>query len=89
MSEITLKIDNLRSGDLAPLYCRYADQTTAQDAYIEIDEDGDVSADYVSAEVLGLDGDECRDLILDSLHNADNASGVVSAPNGRSVYAQH
>lgn len=42
---ITLSLDNLR-GEIAPLYHRYPNQTNAQDAYVEMTEDGEVSADY-------------------------------------------
>ena len=48
---ITLKINTLR-GEIAPLYSRYAGQTSAQDAYVEMDEDGIVRADY-SGEIGG------------------------------------
>ena len=42
---ITLKIDDLRGGEIAPLYNRYPGQTEAQGAYVEITEDGTVTAD--------------------------------------------
>lgn len=44
-TNLTIKTDNLR-GEIAPLYCRYQGQTNAQPAYVEMDEDGNVSADY-------------------------------------------
>lgn len=42
---ITIKTDNLR-GEPAPLYCVYPRQTKPQPAYVELNEDGEVSADY-------------------------------------------
>ena len=42
---ITLKINCLR-GQIAPLYCRYSGQTQAQEAYVELDENGIVTASY-------------------------------------------
>lgn len=42
---ITINTDNLR-GEPAPLYHVYPRQTKPQPAYVELDEDGDVSADY-------------------------------------------
>lgn len=42
---ITIKTENLR-GEIAPLYHRYQNQTNAQPAYVELDEDGVVSASY-------------------------------------------
>lgn len=42
---ITINTDNLR-GEIAPLYHRYQGQTNAQPAYVELDEDGVVRADY-------------------------------------------
>jgi hypothetical protein len=47
----TLKIDNLRD-EIAPLYCRYSGQTNAQPAYVEMDDDGIIAADY-SGEIGG------------------------------------
>lgn len=47
---ITLDIDNLKAG--APLYCQYPGQHNLQPAYVEINEDGFVSADC-SGEVGG------------------------------------
>lgn len=44
-TNLTIDTDNLR-GEIAPLYCRYPQQTNAQPAYVEMDEDGNVSADY-------------------------------------------
>jgi hypothetical protein len=45
MSTITIDTTNLR-GETAPLYHRYPNQTQSQPAYIEIDEDGNVGADF-------------------------------------------
>ena len=45
MSTIKINTTNLR-GELAPLYQRYPGQTNPQPAYIQIDEDGNVSAGY-------------------------------------------
>lgn len=42
---ITINTENLR-GEIAPLYCRCQGQTNAQPAYVELGEDGYVSADY-------------------------------------------
>lgn len=42
---ITINTDNLR-GEPAPLYHVYPRQTKPQPAYVELDEDGEVSADY-------------------------------------------
>lgn len=47
---ITLNIENLLGDDPAPLYERYRGQNNAQPAYVELDEDGEVSA-YSSGEV--------------------------------------
>lgn len=45
MNQITLSIDNL-ADSIAPLHHRYPGQIEPQPAYVEIDEDGEVSADY-------------------------------------------
>lgn len=42
---LTINTENLR-GEIAPLYSRYQGQINAQPAYVELDEDGNVSADY-------------------------------------------
>lgn len=51
MSTITIHTDTLR-GHAAPLYHQYPQQSQPQPAYIEITEDGDVSAGY-SGEIGG------------------------------------
>ena len=43
-STITINVDNLTRS--APLYSRYATQCTPQPAFVEMDETGNVSADY-------------------------------------------
>lgn len=42
---INLQLDNL-ADNLAPLYHRYPGQTGPQPAYVQLDEDGDVTADW-------------------------------------------
>lgn len=43
---ITIHTDNLRRGELAPLYRRFSGQYQPQPAYVSLDEDGNVHADY-------------------------------------------
>lgn len=43
---ITFSLGNLLTGALAPLYCKYPSQCNPQPAFVEMDEDGEVSADY-------------------------------------------
>jgi hypothetical protein len=45
MSNVNVNTDNLR-GEIAPLYHRYQSQTEAQGAYVQLTEDGAVSADW-------------------------------------------
>jgi len=52
MTAITLSLDNLRSDDLAPLYSRYASQSTPQPAYVALSECGEVTA-YTAGEING------------------------------------
>lgn len=51
---VTVCPDNLASlrAELAPLYCRYPHQTEPQPAYVQLDEDGDVTTGY-SGEIGG------------------------------------
>jgi len=48
MAQATIKfsLGNLLTGALAPLYCKYPNQCNPQPAFVEMDEDGEVSADY-------------------------------------------
>jgi hypothetical protein len=43
---LTLDLENLSSGTPAPLYERYATQNSPQSAFVELDEDGTVTADW-------------------------------------------
>jgi hypothetical protein len=45
-TSITYQIDNLLTDGPAPLYHRYPSQTTEQRAYVELDENGTVTADW-------------------------------------------
>lgn len=45
-SALTFALDNLRGEDKTPLLCQYPGQTSPQPAYVELSEDGEVSADY-------------------------------------------
>ncbi len=51
MDDVSIAIDSLR-GERVPLYRRYPRQTEPQPAHVEMDEDGEVSADY-SGEIGG------------------------------------
>lgn len=42
---LTFRLENLRTGELAPLFCQYAGQHQPQPAYVELDEGGEVTAD--------------------------------------------
>lgn len=45
---ITHSIDNLKTKDSCPLFYRYPTQTSAQPAYVYMDENGNITADYNS-----------------------------------------
>lgn len=45
---ITYEIDNLNGDSHLPLFHRFSGQSNAQPAYVQLDEDGEVSADYSS-----------------------------------------
>ncbi len=70
---ISIKTDNLR-GEIAPLYCRYQGQTDCQGAYVQMNEDGIVSADY-NAEIGWA-------VTFDVFHNRTLSWGVASRVRG-------
>ena len=69
----TLKIANLR-GEIAPLYCRYQGQTSAQGAWVQMDEDGTITASY-NAEIGGS-------VTFDVFHNRTLTWGVAARVRG-------
>jgi hypothetical protein len=70
---ITIKTDNLR-GEIAPLYCRYQGQTDCQGSYVEMNEDGVISADY-NAEIGGA-------VTFDFFHSRTLSWGVAACVRG-------
>ena len=71
--DIAIKTDNLR-GEIAPLYFRYPREINPQPAYVELDEDGAVTADS-TGEIGGA-------IPFSVFHGRTRRYGVASAVKG-------
>jgi|GEM_PF-3186983 len=85
---ITINTTNLRN-ELIPLYEKYSGQLSEQPAYIEMDEDGNVCADYSgeigNAEPMSVWNGRTRQWGVDSSANGDSLADLLESDKVKSL----